>query len=121
MKSLISLTLTISLALTGLLLFAGTGMAGTVGPAGDMQYNGITDFTGRSYDALVIGLASGNDISDPVYESSAPGSRRLVEGNTAANFYDTFDIGDRGQAKPVMKRNWAGLQSSVHIYDIGIK
>jgi hypothetical protein len=111
MKSLISLTLTMSLALAGLLLFAGTGMAATV------EGNATSNF----YDTFDLGIHSQANQADPVYESSAPGSRRLVEGNAAADFYDTFDLGSHGQTNKVMKRNWSGEKPSANFYDIVIK
>jgi len=115
MKKLISLTLTMALALAAVLLFSGPSMAA----GGGVLYNGTTDFSGRSYDALAIGTESGNDSTDRAYESSAPGSKRLVEGlNTSRNFYDTFEIGAQGQAKQVMRRNWAGIKPSGNFYDI---
>jgi hypothetical protein len=107
-----------ALALAAVLLFSGPSMAA----GGAALSNGITDFSGRSYDTLVIATASGNDIAGHTYESSAPGSKRLVEGlSTTGNFYDTFDIGDQVQAKQIMRRNWAGIKPSVNFYDILMK
>src|SRR5574340_1829503 len=73
--------------------------------------NGITDFSGTVNDRLEIEHAAGTMTN--VYESSAPGSKRLVEDfNATAKSYDTFDIGSRASAKPGMKRNWAASRPS---------
>ena len=50
MKKTLSLTLTLGFAIAALLLFAGTGMAGTVDHSGQALYNGVTDFSGSSHD-----------------------------------------------------------------------
>ena len=101
---------------TGLMLVALVFVIG-LGTAYAADYNGVTDFSGRSYDAFEI--AAGNGAGIAVYESSAPGSRRLVEGvaESSRHSHDTFDIGDEGQAKPGMSRNWAGKEPPGKSYD----
>lgn len=64
-------------------------------------HNGVTDFSGRSYDTFEIGQTA-PVVADNAYESSAPGSKRMVEGgvgevsNGITDFsgrsHDTFEI-----------------------------
>ncbi len=86
--------------------------------AGNGLYNGVTDFSGRSHDTFEIERAGGGAVAG-AYESSAAGSKRLVEGEPDASrhIHDTFEIGNQGQAKPGMTRNVGGKESSVKAYD----
>jgi len=89
-----------------------------LGTAYAADYNGVTDFSGRSYDTFEIAPAGPAAVSSG-YEGSAAGGKRLVGGpaDSSRHIHDTFEIGDQGQAKGGMTRNWAGKESSVKAFD----
>ncbi len=112
---------------TVLFLFALVFVAG-LGTAYPADFNGVTDFSGRSYDTFVIETGSG--AAAAAYEGSAAGSKRMIEDlNNTGKSNDTFEIemidsgGKRVKegAAPgslrQMKRNYAGKESSVKAYD----
>jgi hypothetical protein len=98
-----------------------------MGTAYAADFNGVTDFSGRSYDTFEIETDNGG--AKTAYESSAPGSKRLVEDfNNTGKSYDTFEIEMIDSGKRVVegsapgnlrqtKRNYAGKESSVKAYD----
>jgi hypothetical protein len=101
---------------TGLLLVTLVFVAG-LGTAYAADFNGVTDFSGRSHDYFEI-TTPGPDAADRGYESSAPGSKRLIEDlNTTGKSHDMFEIGDQGTAKHNMKQNWGGKKPSGNSYD----
>jgi hypothetical protein len=92
--------------------------------------NGVTDFTGKSYDMFEIGPAA--DISH--VEGSAAGGLRAGETieklhNGVTDFtgksYDTFEISQapsdsnvaEGSAAGGLRQNWAGEKTSVTSYE----
>jgi hypothetical protein len=110
----------------GLLMVAMVFVFG-MGTAYASDWNGVTDFTGRSYDMFEI--QAGDGPAKTVYESSAPGSKRVIEDlNNTGKSYDLFEIelvdsGKRSMegAAPgslrQMKRNWAAKEPSGKSYD----
>ncbi len=84
--------------------------------AGSGLYNGVTDFSGKSLDTFE--LAPATAVAGGMYESSAPGSKRLVEDfNNTGKSYDTFELGKQGRAERGPRQNWAGKESRVRAYD----
>ena len=101
--------------------------------AGSGLNNGVTDFTGKTYDVLEMAPAAG--IEHNVFESSAAGGVRLAENdkeqlhNGITDFsgrtYDMLEISAapsvgnfaEGSAAGGLRRNLAGEKTSVRTYD----
>lgn len=95
--------------------------------------NGVTDFTGKTYDTLEIAPAV--NVEHNAFESSAAGGIRLAEidkdqlHNGVTDFsgrtYDTIEVGPatsggnfvEGSAAGGLRQNLAGEESSVRTYD----
>src|SRR5512147_2444299 len=82
--------------------------------AGEQLNNGVTDFTGRSYEALEIGSA----LAVSSVESSGAGGLRTSENeiinNGVTDFsgrsYDTFEIGPSAAGNSVEGQSAGGLR-----------
>jgi hypothetical protein len=81
-------------------------------------HNGVTDFTGNTYDSLEG--APNQSFTSSAIEGSAAGSIRESQLYNGGNHYDTLIGGQAISDRRVMetpRTNWAGKESSVRNFD----